>query len=26
MIKVDKHYFELIENYRECFNEEQFIA
>ncbi|HDD4318191.1 TPA: YutD family protein [Staphylococcus aureus] len=26
MIKVDQHYFELIENYRECFNEEQFIA
>ncbi|HCY1430899.1 DUF1027 domain-containing protein, partial [Staphylococcus aureus] len=25
MIKVDQHYFELIENYRECFNEEQFI-
>ncbi|HAR7071073.1 TPA: DUF1027 domain-containing protein, partial [Staphylococcus aureus] len=24
MIKVDQHYFELIENYRECFNEEQF--
>ncbi|HCD5673063.1 DUF1027 domain-containing protein, partial [Staphylococcus aureus] len=23
MIKVDQHYFELIENYRECFNEEQ---
>ncbi|HCD2873368.1 DUF1027 domain-containing protein, partial [Staphylococcus aureus] len=22
MIKVDQHYFELIENYRECFNEE----
>ncbi|HDJ1344700.1 DUF1027 domain-containing protein, partial [Staphylococcus aureus] len=20
MIKVDQHYFELIENYRECFN------
>ncbi len=26
LIKVDQHYFELIENYRECFNEEQFIA
>lgn len=26
MIKVDQHYFELIENYRECFNEEQFNA
>lgn len=26
MIKVDQHYFELIENYRECFSEEQFIA
>ncbi|HEN4124288.1 YutD family protein [Staphylococcus aureus] len=26
MIKVDQHYFELIENYRECFNEEHFIA
>ncbi|AXP52747.1 DUF1027 domain-containing protein [Staphylococcus aureus] len=26
MIKVDQHYFELIENYLECFNEEQFIA
>lgn len=26
MIKVDQHYFELIENYRECFNGEQFIA
>ncbi|HCW8662357.1 TPA: YutD family protein [Staphylococcus aureus] len=26
MIKVDQHYFELIKNYRECFNEEQFIA
>lgn len=26
MIKVDQHYFELIENYRESFNEEQFIA
>lgn len=26
LIKVDRHYFELIENYRECFNEEQFIA
>lgn len=26
MIKVDQHYFELTENYRECFNEEQFIA
>ncbi|HAR3909663.1 hypothetical protein BMF18_07740 [Staphylococcus aureus] len=26
MIKVDQHYFELIENYRVCFNEEQFIA
>ncbi|RZI14282.1 DUF1027 domain-containing protein [Staphylococcus aureus] len=26
MIKVDQHYFELIENYRECFNEEKFIA
>ncbi|HCU7463573.1 TPA: YutD family protein [Staphylococcus aureus] len=26
MIKVDQHYFELIENYRECFNEKQFIA
>ncbi|HEI8290139.1 TPA: YutD family protein [Staphylococcus aureus] len=26
MIKVDQHYFELIENYRECFNEEQLIA
>ncbi|HGO3104572.1 TPA: YutD family protein [Staphylococcus aureus] len=26
MIKVDQHYFELIENYRECFNKEQFIA
>ncbi|MDQ7108092.1 DUF1027 domain-containing protein, partial [Staphylococcus aureus] len=22
MIKVDQHYFELIENYRECFNED----
>lgn len=26
LIKVDQHYFELIENYRECFNEKQFIA
>lgn len=26
LIKVDQHYFELIENYREYFNEEQFIA
>ncbi len=26
LIKVDQHYFELIENYHECFNEEQFIA
>lgn len=26
LIKVDQHYFELIENYRECFNEEQLIA
>ncbi|EHJ07597.1 YutD family protein [Staphylococcus simiae] len=26
MIKVDQHYFELIEDYRECFDEEHFIA